>query len=127
MKGKHNRGMTMVEILVAFVILVIVMSILYGCIRFASNLMMEATDTDRSNELFQKAVTDKFKDVSDYDLGSSGTVVYNFKDASNPGASYDFSVSTAKVMFKETVAGYEETTDNTAQGVRSLYIFSTGD
>lgn len=130
MNKKKNRGMTMVEILVAFVVLVLVMAILYGCMQFASKLMMEATDIDRSNALYQKAVSDMFSSPEDYKLGTSGMVTYTFKsDAVSGGATstYDFSVYTAKVTFKENAGGYTITGDDTEPGTRNLYLFSTGE
>ena len=114
----------------AFVVLTLVMAILYGCMQFASKLMMEATDIDRSNALYQKAVADKFDSPESYKLGTSGTVTYTFKsdDISGGAAStYDFSLYTAKVTFKEGASGYTVTSDDAQPNTRNLYLFSTGD
>ena len=70
MNKRCNKGMTMIEILVAFVMLTLVMVILYSSIKFASNLLREATDVDRKNSYFERAVAEKFKDEDGYKLGS---------------------------------------------------------
>ena len=68
MKKKRNRGMTMVEIIVAFVMLTLVMGISYSSIRFASNLTKEAADVDRRNERFQSAVAEYYRNEDNYKI-----------------------------------------------------------
>lgn len=122
--------MTMIEILVAFVMLTLVMVIMYSCMKFASNLLREATDIDRNNEMFEKVVADKFKDGTSYKLGSGNTVTYTFSGTDSTGASipeFDYSVSAVNVSFKKTDDKYEITNDMTDNNVRKLYMFSTGD
>ncbi len=44
----NNQGSTMVETLVAFVVLMIILAIMYGVIAFCSELRMRAEDTSRA-------------------------------------------------------------------------------
>lgn len=54
-----NRGTTMVETLVSFVVLMIVLAALYGMIRLASNLRMRAVDTANVRTSFNAEIYKK--------------------------------------------------------------------
>ena len=127
---KKNRGMTMVEIIVAFVMLTIVMAILYSCIQFASNLMKTAADIDRNNQQYVSAVGDKFKKNGCYELGTVSNVTYRFKgvndDGTASGVKCDVQVYTANVAFEKVGDIYKETTSTSGDTLRRLYLFSTG-
>ena len=130
MKRKCNKGMTMIEILVAFVMLTLVMVILYSSIKFASNLLKEATDVDRKNSYFERAVAEKFKDENGYKLGKGSEITYTFKVKAEPGVTadeFDYKIYTANVSFKRNDDEYVVTSDDTDNNVRKLYLFSTGE
>ena len=60
---RSNRGSTMVETLVAFVVLMIVFAALYGMVRFSANLRMRAVDTANvrdsfNTEIYKKSIDD---------------------------------------------------------------------
>ena len=120
----------MVEILVAFVMLTIVMVIMYSSMQFASNLLREATDVDRNNELFQKKVAGEFKDDADYKLGDSEYVIYTFTGTDDKGNTIDdidYKIYTAHVTFVKNNDGYEVDNSSTSDNVRKIYLFSTGE
>lgn len=54
-----NRGTTMVETLVSFVVLMIVLAALYGMIRLSSNLRMRAVDTANIRTSFNAEIYKK--------------------------------------------------------------------
>lgn len=58
----NNRGTTMVELLVSFVVLMIVLAALFGMVRFSSNLRMRAVDTANVRESFNKEIYKKTPD-----------------------------------------------------------------
>ncbi len=127
---KINRGMTMIEIIIAFVLLVLVMGISYSSIRFASNLTKRAAEVDRNNQSFQSAVADYFRDDDNYNIGSSENIEYSFEGVKSDGSKngpYNFSINTANVTFKRDGGNYVHTTDDTGDNIRKLYIFSTDD
>lgn len=121
----------MVEILVAFVMLTMVMLIMYGCMRFASNILRESTDIDRDNASFQEAVAKEFGDENSYRLGTGASVTYTFEgsdDKGNPVGPINYSINTASVAFKKTDTGYvKDTTGSATEDIRNIFLFSTGD
>lgn len=126
---KCNKGMTMIEILVAFVMLTMVMLIMYGCMKFASNILKEATDIDRNNAEFQEAVAKEFVDETGYKLGTVDSITYTFEGSDDKGNSVgpiSYTLNTANVSFKRSDSGYEKVTSDTTDNIRKLYIFSTG-
>ncbi len=61
-----NRGMTMAEVLLAFVVLSIIMGLLSGIIAFSKKIYMEASDNRRAQEVITKNVyTRAFDTVSE--------------------------------------------------------------
>lgn len=50
---KDNRGMTMAEVIVGFVILLLIIGMLSGIIAFARNMYFESVDLRKAQELFQ--------------------------------------------------------------------------
>ncbi|MCR5233103.1 MAG: prepilin-type N-terminal cleavage/methylation domain-containing protein [Lachnospiraceae bacterium] len=59
-----NRGMTMTEVLMAFVILAIIMGLLSGIIAFSKRMYMQAADQRRAQEVLQRIIyTKEFYDV----------------------------------------------------------------
>lgn len=122
MSGKHNRGMTMVEIVVAFVMLTLVMGIMYSCIQFASNLMKEAADIDRNNAVYQKNVADRYR--SGYAGGTSQKTELTFYVVKADGTvdeskGYKCEVYTQQSEIAKTVSSGGET--------RNIYLYSTGE
>ncbi len=52
----NDKGMAMTEVVIAFLLLTIIFSMLYHCIRFSSNMMMRARDLgDQYSECEKKA------------------------------------------------------------------------
>lgn len=51
-RALNNMGTTMLETMVAFVVLMVIMGILYGIIAFCSELRMSAADTNKAMEVF---------------------------------------------------------------------------
>ncbi len=69
----NNKGTTMMELLVAFVVLMIIFAIIYSMISFTSNLRMEAVDVRNAEEEFEaelyKSVPDNNKvEVQEFEL-----------------------------------------------------------
>lgn len=127
---KCNKGMTMIEILVAFVMLTLVMVIMYSSMKFASNLLKEATDLDKKNALFEIAVAEEFKDNTGYDIVTTDSINYVFTGTDSAGndiADINYSVKKAGVIFEKNDTGYVKTTDDTGSNVRKIYLFSTHD
>lgn len=129
MNNKCNKGMTMIEILVAFVMLTLVMVILYSSIKFASNLLKEATDVDRRNGAFERAVVEKF--YNGYKLGTGDKIKYSFKIEGQTGESdptIDFELYKANINFERDGSNdeYNVTTNDTGDNVRRLFLFSVG-
>ena len=72
-----NRGMTMAEVLLAFVILSIIMGLLSGIIAFSKKMYMQAADQRRAQEELQKQIyMKKFYEVKDY----SGSIPVEYTD-----------------------------------------------
>lgn len=55
-KHLDNRGTTMVETLVAFVVLMIILAIIYSAFVYCSKLRMKATDIDVINQKFNAEI-----------------------------------------------------------------------
>ncbi len=127
---KCNKGMTMIEILVAFVMLTLVMVIMYSSMKFASNLLKESADLDRRNAQFQEAVANMFKDKSGYNKTSSNSINYSFEGVDSNGTAIgpiNYSIKTVGIKFKKNDTGYEETTETDDDNIRKIYLFSTAD
>jgi prepilin-type N-terminal cleavage/methylation domain-containing protein len=85
----NDRGMTMVEVLVGFVILTIIMAGVYHMIQFGSNMLYESTDMRKGQTQFEEALYKSTVDeslVEKKDLGNAGSdfklrPVGKFKDA----------------------------------------------
>ena len=52
----NNKGSTMIETIVSFVVLIIVFAALYGMVRFSSNLRMRAVDTANVHSEFYSEI-----------------------------------------------------------------------
>lgn len=60
----NNKGMTMVEVLVGFVILSLIMGGVFHMIRFGSNMLYEAVDIKHSQESFEEETYKTTPDAS---------------------------------------------------------------
>ena len=56
---RNDSGVTMVEVLVAFTVLMIILGILYGMIAFSSILRMRAQDASSASQLFTQEMYNK--------------------------------------------------------------------
>ncbi len=56
---KDNRGMTMTEVLMAFMVLIIIMGMLSGIIAFSKKMYMNASDLRRSQETVSQEIYKK--------------------------------------------------------------------
>ena len=65
---KNNSGSTMVETLVAFLVIMIVLAALYGMVRFSTNLRMRAVDTADVRNLFGQEIYKNTPDPSVVDV-----------------------------------------------------------
>ena len=81
---RDQRGMTMTEILIAFVILMLCAGILSACFHMSAQMIMKAKDTDEEYRVYQEKVTEQFTDpdptddAGPFDTASSSTVTYRF-------------------------------------------------
>lgn len=58
-KIKNNKGSTMIETILSFVVLMIVFATLFGMVRFSSNLRMRAVDTANVKTEFNEQIYKK--------------------------------------------------------------------
>lgn len=56
---KNNKGMTMVEVLMGFVILLLFMGMLSGMIAAANNIYLDSVDLQRAEESLQRKMYEK--------------------------------------------------------------------
>lgn len=56
---KNNKGMTMVEVLMGFVILLLFMGMLSGIIAAANNIYLDSVDLQRAEESLQRKMYEK--------------------------------------------------------------------
>ncbi|MBR6328710.1 MAG: prepilin-type N-terminal cleavage/methylation domain-containing protein [Lachnospiraceae bacterium] len=61
---KDNKGMTLVEVLVGFVILTIIMAGVYHLISFGSKMLYESTDITRGQQEFEEELYKNSPDAS---------------------------------------------------------------
>ena len=77
---KDNRGMTMTEVLMAFLVLIIMMGMLSGIIAFSKKMYMNAADLRRSQETVSAVIYSKgFNSVS----GNASIPVYRLTPGSD--------------------------------------------
>ncbi len=124
MNRRRNRGMTMVEIVIAFVMLTLVMGIMYSCIQFASNLMREAADIDRNNAAYQKNVADTFVSSGSYAGGAGEKMMLSFQKVKEDGSIDPASDIIKFELYKQNVA--VDKTAGSGGEKRNLYLYSTG-
>ena len=83
---KDNRGMTMTEVLLAFVILSIIMGLLSGIIAFSKKMYVDAADLRHSQEDVNREIYKKsFRNVEPDELDAKDIPVYRI---SSSGESY---------------------------------------
>ena len=127
--GKDNRGITMVEVMVAFTILAVVMLVFYNCIEFSGNMMAQTGDIDRDNNAFRIATEQEFSAGGAYDLGRPNSAEYTFTVKNADGhdiGSVTEDVYYADIEFKLDDHGKYEKTDSPDPNGRTLRVFSTG-
>ncbi|MCR5104568.1 MAG: hypothetical protein K6B68_08970 [Eubacterium sp.] len=77
----NDDGTTMVETLVAFVVLMIILAIIYSAVSFCYNLRMKTADTDRVMQQFNAEL---YKSEDKIDLTEVSFNSYNMQDGKGP-------------------------------------------
>ncbi|MCR4904060.1 MAG: hypothetical protein K6A23_14475 [Butyrivibrio sp.] len=83
----NKEGMAMTEILVAFLVLMMCLSMLYTCMKLSSNMILKAADIDRNHAVYQRTSEESLVGSS-YPSSSTGTVTYTF------GSGYSLTLNT---------------------------------
>jgi Tfp pilus assembly protein PilV len=97
----NNKGMTMTEILVAFLLLLLCLLMLVNCMSLASNLIKKSKDLDDAHTSVQKMLATESGTDS-----QTGSIIYNFSDfnltvgTQNTVYSGDSSISAADKTYK---------------------------
>ncbi len=110
--------MVMTEVLIAFLLLTIIFSILYHCIRFSSNLMMQAVDLGKENEYYELSVGSACPGggAGAYAGGAgASSVVITFRDGGN---TCDLNTKVAK----KTITYYKA--DHTTEDTQDIYYYT---
>jgi len=118
-----NKGITIVEIMVAFTVLAVIMLVFYNCIKFSGNMMAGAADVDRDNEAFQRYTAEYFGS-NDYKLGTDDSVKYTFT-VSGTGDTVSKNIYYKELYFKPDDDSYE-VSDSASGDCRRLWVFSKG-
>ena len=127
----NDKGMAMTEVVIAFLLLTIIFSMLYHCIRFSSNMMMTARDLgDQYAEFEKKAATaftrnnpgdDPYALTGDdnVSVGSAENISFEVKSVNGSavsGESHSMQVRPAQVRIAIDSDNSEE---------RTVYLYST--
>ena len=83
----NNKGSTMLEVLVSFVVLMIVLGALYSMMKFSSELRMRANDTERVTNEFERNI---YKSSNQENLN-----VYNYYGQYDPSEDENAAKKTA--------------------------------
>lgn len=102
-KSGDNRGTTMVETLVSFVVLMIVLAALYGMIRLSSNLRMRAVDTANVRAAFNAEIYKK--------TPSSNVKKYFYEGKSAPDKTTMFTLKLSSLTKNANLQVTETTVD----------------
>ncbi|MBR4208142.1 MAG: prepilin-type N-terminal cleavage/methylation domain-containing protein [Lachnospiraceae bacterium] len=117
---KNNKGMTMSEVIIAFLILMICAGVLSGCLGFASNMLGKAKDTDVAHSDYQEKAVLLFNGREDVLSGEKGPF-----DIATEGrkATYRFRTFTYEVEPVAKDVTYENAEGETES--RGITVFST--
>ncbi|MCI1726770.1 MAG: hypothetical protein LKM35_03645 [Lachnospiraceae bacterium] len=96
-KMKNSRGMAITEVLVAFLMLLISLVALYGCMVLSSNLIVKSADLDRKFADYQKEIAESGKDETQV---FKDTIKYSFTCGTD--AQYNFTISPNKAVIHLT-------------------------
>lgn len=112
-KNMNNRGSTMVEVLVAFLLVTIILAALYQVIQFSSKMYLKSVDMKRQVEVFEAAMYKKPIDPSELVKNESaavtGTLVLDTtegagaSEAGNALSAGNMMVSNIKIVSYEEV------------------------
>ena len=124
-KKLHHKGMAMTEVLVAFLLLTIIFAMLFHCIRFSSNMIKRATDTDREIAEYESEAAKKFTrtvaaDPDPYDVNSPRQLNIKFTDDAS-GADY----SVKMVLASEDVSYHENGDPAAASETATIHFYSS--
>lgn len=98
----NNKGMTMVEVLVGFVILSLIMGGVYHMIRFGSNMLYESVDIKHSQESFEEEVYKTSKGTANtVTIKTLGAGAFVLKPSSKPVG------NSAQVSKEQTINFFE--------------------
>jgi len=120
---KDRRGIAMTEVTVAFLLLTIIFSMLYHCIRFSSNMMMQAVDTDREVAEYEKKAAEQFtrtSAINPYQVSPAATETIAFEAG---GESFSITVGTATKSVNYHEAGNETDGDTRTT---DIHIYTSG-
>ncbi len=123
LKKVHNRGMAMTEVIIAFLLLTIIFSILYSCIRFSSNMIKRATDTDKEIGDYESEAAKTFTrapSADPYDVDSTQQLNLKFKDDAT-GTDYTVKM----VLAKEDVTYHEYGDPAAASKTTTIHFYSS--
>lgn len=69
----NNEGSTMIEVLIAFLLVSIILGALYQVVKFSSNMYMKSVDMKRQIQAFETEMYKKPIDSTKLDVTESGT------------------------------------------------------
>lgn len=107
----NNKGMSMVEVLVGFVVLSIVMAGIFHMIRFGSNMLNESVDIKHSQQNFESEIYKNTIDtaaITDKKIKSLGAADFVLKPSTTPaGNAMQVNNESSIDMFSATAADAE--------------------
>jgi len=92
-----NRGSTMVEVLVSFVVLVIILLIISQIVSYCYGLMMKAMDIERVSQNFNAEL---YKQADQMDTAEVNGLDYNYNAASGPVFYLELDYANTEMMNK---------------------------
>lgn len=110
-KKCNNSGMTMVEILVGFVILIVMMGMLSGIISFARNMYINSVDLKRSQEAIQKEIYKKDFAKGTGAIKTKEEIIMTPIEGMPDGGSISLDMDVVKVSVKDALDGDESSLD----------------
>jgi|GEM_PF-6585562 len=116
----NNKGTSMVEVMVGFVVLSLIMAGIFHMIRFGANMLQESVDIKHTQQTFEQEVYKSTKDtafITDKSIKTLGAADFVLRPASSPaGNAAQVSKETTIDMFSasadDAVAADQEALNN---------------